>query len=361
MIICVCAGQYECLELKCSESSYNWCYIEDHIDLADGEPLEIINAYKYRNTERLETFSRSNITEIPVEFFKIFTNLRHIHVSTGYGITTINPHTLKYAKNLRVLNLISNNIQNVPKFVFAEADNLKQINLKFNNIADVEEYAFGGLEQLQVLHLSYNHLKYLKKNVFSGAPNLIELSLDFNEISTIEDGALNLPHLKTLFLNDNQLVSIADGMFERLPALQNINLSSNLITSISSSFFTHSNMEYINLSNNNLASVELSMFSTMRNLRVLQLAATNVQINTNDLSGNEAVFENNLEILDLSDNELNDEHILQRLIVFKKLLDLNLSNNNLIQIHDIDMAPENFPYLRKISLNHKILVMNSNY
>lgn len=350
-IICAWANQNECLELKCDKSlSYNWCYIGDHINLGDGELLSITNANEYQHTERLETSAKSNITEIPIEFFRTFTNLRHIHVSTGYGITTINPYTFKNAKNLKVLNLISNNIKNVRKFTFAEANNLKQINLKFNRITDVEEYAFGGLAELQVLHLSYNHLKYLKKNAFSGASNLKELSLDNNEISTIEDGVLNLPHLKTLFLNNNQLISISEGIFAGLPILQNIDLSANLITSISGSFFAHPTVEYIKLNQNNLASIELGVFSTLRNLKVLQLANTNIQVNGNVFSGNEVDVENNLEILDLSHNEIADENILQRLLVFEKLRVLILDNNKLTQINNNEMMSVKFPYLWQIRL-----------
>lgn len=353
LLLCICARQIASLELECSESSYNWCYIEKPISLANGEPVTISNAAAYQDAERLETFSSGNITEIPAEFFKIFTKLKYIRLSTGgNGITTINPKNFKYAKHLKVLNLISNNIKNVPKAAFDAAPHLTQIILKFNAIDEVSEYAFANLEELQTLYLSYNHIKYLKRDVFAGASNINELALDNNQISLIDDGALDMPQLRILSLNNNRILSLSNRLFAQMPIVQNIDLSTNSIKTIPPSFFRLP-AEYIKLSNNNLLAMNIHSFSAMSNLRVLELAATNIQLDDGakrDVHDNYVQIHSDLDILDLSHNNLSDADILRRLTVFKRLRYLILDDNHFAIVNDIHKVTESMPFIRGIRL-----------
>lgn len=340
--------------MKCSDLSYNWCYIEESIDLRIGEELKITNQNEYRNTERLETFSKSNMTEIPAVFFTSFPKLKHIRISSGHGITSINPSILKYARNLRVLNLIANSLKTIKKSTFVEAKNLKQINLQFNDIEDIDEYAFAGLDNLQILHLGYNRLKQLKRYVFAGAENIKELTINDNEISTIENGVFNMPHLTTLSLSQNKILTISKELFLKSPMLKNIDMSSNLITSISKSFFNLPKIDYVRLNHNNLSAVHLNSFAEIRNLRVLQLVNTSVRLsmqpNDDSFNNNQSELLSDLDILDLSDNEISDEDIFNRLTVFRKIRILILENNQLVRISSTINLLKQYPYLREIRL-----------
>lgn len=310
----------------------------------------------------METFSKSNMTEIPAVFFTSFPKLKHIRISSGHGITNINPSILKYARNLRVLNLIANSLKTIKKSTFVEAKNLKQINLQFNDIEDIDEYAFAGLENLEILHLGYNRLKQLNRHVFSGAENIKELTINHNEISIIEDGVFNLPHLTRISLQHNKMRTISNEIFSKSPALQNMDMSSNLITSISKSFFNLPKVDYVRLNCNNLSAVHLNSFAEIRNLRMLQLVSTSVSIATQSNDGpfnnNQSDLQSDLDILDLSDNELSDENIFSRLTVFPKIRILILENNRFKQISSTINLLKQYPYLKEIRLTDNDLDSN---
>lgn len=43
VLLVILIKQNDALEVKCSDLSYNWCYIEESINLKIGEELKIIN------------------------------------------------------------------------------------------------------------------------------------------------------------------------------------------------------------------------------------------------------------------------------------------------------------------------------
>lgn len=294
------------------------------------------------------------MTEVPAVFFTSFPELKHIRISSGYGITSINPSVFKYAKNLKVLNLIANSLKTIQKSAFIEAKNLKQINLQFNDIEDIDDYAFTGLDNIQILHLGYNRLKKIKRHTFSGAENLKELTIDNNEISVIENGALNLPHLTTISLNQNNIQTISNDLFAKTLMLRNIDVGSNLITSIAKSFFNLPMVEYVKLNHNNLSAIDLNSFAELRKLSVLQLVNSSVSIgsssNSDLINNSQSELESDLNILDLSDNRLSDANILDRLIVFKKMRVLILENNQLETFTATIDLMKRYPNLKEIRL-----------
>lgn len=117
---------------------------------------------------------------IPIDFCKIFENLRLLNVSS-HGI----PDQPLNCEHLEVFDASKNRISKIPDGFFHRTPLSKEINLSENDIMDVEPGTFSKLPQLMKLDLSSNKLEAIDEQFFNGMAELEELRLDSNKLTDL--------------------------------------------------------------------------------------------------------------------------------------------------------------------------------
>lgn len=123
--------------------------------------------------------------------------------------------------NLRKLNLLGSNIENLDFECFSTLTNLKILNLRSSNIEFIDFGTCNLLGNLESLNLSSNRIRVLKNGTFSSLKSLKKLNLESNQIEFIETDAFNgLECLEEINLNNNIVNSLDSQILSRLPNLK---------------------------------------------------------------------------------------------------------------------------------------------
>ncbi|XP_008316036.1 toll-like receptor 3 [Cynoglossus semilaevis] len=253
-------------ELDMSWSSYASLRIitnKTFVSLA-GSPLRTLNLTGTAIT-RINPGSFShlrNLTVLLLDFnfiqqtftgseFEGLTRVEEMHMSNNHWKVKVSSTSFLHVPNLRVLTLgksLNNSAVNldVDPSPFKPLTNLTFLDLSNNNIANFRENLLEGLINLEVLKLQHNNLARLWKSANPGGPvlflkgaqNLVTLQLDSNGLDEIPRGALRgLRNLSKLYLANNLLNSLKDSIFDDLVALQVLSLQKNLITTVKPEVF----------------------------------------------------------------------------------------------------------------------------
>lgn len=253
-------------ELDMSWSSYASLRIitnKTFVSLA-GSPLRTLNLTGTAIT-RINPGSFShlrNLTILLLDFnfiqqtftgseFEGLTRVEEMHMSNNHWKVKVSSTSFLHVPNLRVLILgksLNNSAVNldVDPSPFKPLTNLTFLDLSNNNIANFRENLLEGLINLEVLKLQHNNLARLWKSANPGGPvlflkgaqNLVTLQLDSNGLDEIPRGALRgLRNLSKLYLANNLLNSLKDSIFDDLVALQVLSLQKNLITTVKPEVF----------------------------------------------------------------------------------------------------------------------------
>lgn len=135
----------------------------------------------------------------------------------------------------QVLDLSMNNIQRLPRRVFAAQNltNLQKIFLRRCELVGIDDEALLELSNLVELDLSENFLRSIPSLIFRHTPELRELLLRQNYIQKIPvDAFAHLTSLRTLDLSHCQISSIAARAFEPLSMLEKLKLAYNSLTEL---------------------------------------------------------------------------------------------------------------------------------
>lgn len=151
------------------------------------------------------------------------------------------------------------------------------------------------------------------------------LNLSFNKLITLPvDSLLNMQYLKILHINNNQLLSLN---FQNLPlSLLELHTENNLINTVS---FQKSSIYTLNIQNNNISNI----YSNLTLLEELK----HLNISRNFLSDFPNVFLKNLEMLDISFNNLT---IIPKTISIKNFPSLKIFKINGNHFKDIKIWSE---------------------
>lgn len=299
--------------------------------------LEKIENDTFKNCDKLILLSleRNNLSEIPENALKSCDKIEKINLSKN-RINLINPEAFHGLENLMELNLEENKI-NRDQVGFAEIPRLKILNLKSNNLVNPRNNLIHNL-------------------------NLRELSIAFNEMADIPDDFFkNSKKLTKLFLNDNQLDFLLKIPFYSLENLEILDLKNNKISSIQSNLFSNlTKLTKLHLENNLIQEIVDNAFDNLGNLITLTLSHNEFKArNRNPRMSLRSLV--NLEILDLSHNEIDqlDENF--DITSCTKLKEINFSHNLINLFHEnVLRSMEN---LEKISLafNNLTLIFNSTF
>ena len=99
-------------------------------------------------------------------------------------------------KNLKVLNLSSNKLQEIQAGIFNQLNCLKSLDLSSNNLKTLETNAFTGLEKLQNLNLADNRLKVISSNILDSLKVLQIVDMTKNDCINLRSPEVTLKDIR---------------------------------------------------------------------------------------------------------------------------------------------------------------------
>lgn len=133
---------------------------------------------------------------------------------------------LEGVHKLTTLTVSQNRIMDIEACAFHETKNLTVLDLAANDLDELKRETFEQLTMLKELNLDDNHLRCVPN--LCNNQQLTSLSIKRNKLITIRrDNFKNMRALKYLFLGGNQIKSIETGSFEDLENLTDLDLSDN--------------------------------------------------------------------------------------------------------------------------------------
>jgi platelet glycoprotein V len=213
-----------------------------------------------------------------------------------------------------------NSLQVLNSNVFNSLSRLQTLYINYNQLDHIPPDLFANQNKLRVLSLAHNRINRLQPGMFSNQDNLVSLFLSYNNLTVIEwnESDRGLSNLNTLMLDHNQIEILNANTFIYAPNLLHLYLNNNNLNlrNQTNIFNGLLHLVILDLSHNRMEYVNGDLFDGLDNLRELSLA--NNQINVID----DAAFSSirRLEILDLSQNRLNENSIAKK--AFSRLNDL---------------------------------------
>ncbi|KAG2386569.1 hypothetical protein C9374_002313 [Naegleria lovaniensis] len=274
-------------------------------------------------------------------------------------IQSIPPEIIQFDA-LKVLDLSHNH--NIKNFTYElmNLKNLKALDLSYNRVEKIPDAFFEKMvSKIMVLKLSSNNISFIGNGNWSNlASTLIELDLADNKLSIIPHTICDLVNLTFLNFAGNQ-ISVIPKEFYKLTKLKQLNLNRNRIRELPTIeledgrsvcvFYNMRGLEHFDISRNSIHAKDLRGLGSITSLKAYLFS-------NNKLTHLSSRFEvtnmcKNLQIIDISNNELQDLPTILADTVGKYVTELNISNNY------ISTLGENFG--KFIAL--KRLLMSKNY
>ncbi|KAK7905084.1 hypothetical protein WMY93_017691 [Mugilogobius chulae] len=153
------------------------------------------------------------------------------------SIHRLQNNSLSGLKNVELLMLHSNDLQEIPSGVFRDMRNLQILKLSYNKLDELRsELTFSGLTSLLRLYLDNNQLRWIHPRVLLQLPRLRLLKLQGNKLLQLHPQALcTLSLLDTycystvrhLDLSNNSLSTVSSELLQTAPLLETLALHHN--------------------------------------------------------------------------------------------------------------------------------------
>lgn len=242
-----------------------------------------------------------------------------------------NPFGTSSVTEVQYVFLDNNRIDTIADGAFSVPRQLRVLSLMNNRLEEITSRQFMGANGIEKLHMDGNYIVEIKPNVFIDMWRLKILSLAGNIINSIESNAFNgLAELHELYLNDNRLAILNDGIFAGFRDIKKIDLRRNAIHTISDTALgSLYKLEELILRDNRLFDVESHWFQDLTGLRILDLSHNRIS----HISNQAFVMMSYLHSLDLSNNlmQVMGKAKLQGL---GNLMELKLANNAQIEMRE---------------------------
>ncbi|PSN48762.1 hypothetical protein C0J52_05187 [Blattella germanica] len=175
-------------------------------------------------------------------------------------------------EDLTKLSLAHNEISSIDAGTFMWLKYLKVISLADNRIETLNAKSFQGLPKLEELDLSRNKLQNFSQDTFVDLKRLSTLSLSHNMLSNV-NWKMFPSSVRSLDLSCNAIVRIEAGSSASASGLVALDLSDNNITSIGShALAVHSSLTRLDLSRNKIVKVDSAAFAKQSSLSTLVLS-----------------------------------------------------------------------------------------
>ncbi|KAI5635919.1 leucine rich repeat domain-containing protein [Phthorimaea operculella] len=207
---------------------------------------------------RIVDLGSCGIQELPTDVFSDSPALKELIISRN-NLTVLSAGVFQHQKKLETLDLSRSNISRVDANVFWPLESLKRLNLDYNRLTTLPDKCLSGLLSLTRLSVRNNNLKQLTAAMFSGANNLDDIDLSYNNITEPDPyyepiqyqqfaaTFLNLYNLTKVNLSHNQLTMVPDAIIAK-PFLEKLDLSFNRIKEVNINIY--SNRAKLDLRNN---------------------------------------------------------------------------------------------------------------
>ena len=183
----------------------------------------------------------------------------------GEGFSIV-PESIKMLKNLEVLSLRGNNLQDI-QLQFCDLLKLRELHLDYCGLYETPK-SLAFCSNLRKLVLDHNNLESIYSSSVKFIDHLQHLSLVGNKIIHLSD--LRCSNLTSLDLSENQLEGISDDAFLHTQYLQKLYLRSNKLRVLPTSLYELKGLKYLDASYNQLAKLheEVNKLKELRYLNV---------------------------------------------------------------------------------------------
>ncbi|KAL7641353.1 UNVERIFIED_CONTAM: hypothetical protein RMT77_008492 [Armadillidium vulgare] len=195
-------------------------------------------------------------------------SLHKTMIHTVYLASFIHYEDLKY------VNLSHSPVSVIEKKAFESQDKLEELYLNDNKISYLDSEIFLGLKNLHVLSLRGNLLEEVPDGVFQQMPRLEQLDLSHNRITTIGNEMLRgLPRLTVLLLSQNRLKTIPSTTLVQVPHLAEFSIGGNNFKAVhKKEFEALRSLTFLDLSGTDFSNgIESTSFEYIADLRSLKL------------------------------------------------------------------------------------------
>ncbi|KAJ6651370.1 hypothetical protein lerEdw1_020943, partial [Lerista edwardsae] len=328
-----------------SNSLHNLRFLEE-LRLA-GNGLTHIPKGAFAGLFRLKVLMLQNnlLRQVPLEALQNLHTLQSLRLDANH-ISSVPSNCFNGLVSLRHLWLDDNALTDIPVQAFKSLPALQAMTLALNKIHHIPDYAFGNLSSLVVLHLNNNRIYSLGKKCFDGLHSLETLDLNYNNLDEFPNSVKTLRNLKELGFHNNNIKSIPEHALVGNPSLIAIHFYDNPIQTVGKSAFQH--LPELRTLILNGAS-EITEFPDLTGTTSLEsLTLTGAQIRSLPAAVCDQLP--NLQVLDLSDNQLED---LPHFTACEKLQKIDLHHN---EIYEIKMGTfQQLVALRSLDLSSNLL------
>uniref|UniRef100_A0A7E4UP67 LRRCT domain-containing protein n=1 Tax=Panagrellus redivivus TaxID=6233 RepID=A0A7E4UP67_PANRE len=199
--------------------------------------------YLHMDKNQLSILPKGALTHLPIQVFTASNN----------RISEVEKESLP--TTLWFLDLKHNLLNRIPYLALKELKNLKTLDLESNNITSVETQTEVRFETEITLLLSNNKVQKLQAHAFNSFAKLEKLDLSYNQVSQVDETAFaKTSSLKELDLSYNAIVHIPAKTFEhQASTLKKLNLEENDLHTVPSGLRVLQALEVLNLNSNKLA------------------------------------------------------------------------------------------------------------
>uniref|UniRef100_A0A8C1WXN4 FLII actin remodeling protein n=1 Tax=Cyprinus carpio TaxID=7962 RepID=A0A8C1WXN4_CYPCA len=311
--------------------------------------------------------NRTGLCYLPEELASL-QKLEHLSVSHN-SLTTLHGE-LSSLPNLRAVVARANNLKNsgVPDDIF-QLDDLSVLDLSYNQLTEIPRDLENSRNML-VLNLSHNSIDNISNQLFINLTDLLYLDLSDNNLDSLPPQMRRLVHLQTLILNNNPLMHAQLRQLPAMVALQTLHLRNTQRTqnNMPTSLEGLTNLADVDLSCNDLTRVPECLYS-LANLKRLNLSSNQIselslcidqwtKLETLNLSRNQltslpcfcACILSKLKKLYVNSNKIDFDGLPSGVGKLSNLVEFMAANNNL------ELVPEGLCRCGKL----KKLVLNKN-
>ncbi|XP_070168586.1 leucine-rich repeat-containing protein 40 [Polyergus mexicanus] len=292
-----------------------------HLGVNDVLNFDLFTLDQHQPLNKL-ILSKNNIVLLPINELKNLKHLKKLDLSQNQ-LDNIHLDIFKNLNDLEDLNYSHNLLWGFDISILNIDSSLSKFNLSHNRINSMERSSENTTIKLKVLDVSHNNLTNL--NFLDGLPQLKYLDLSFNKLTILPTKSLFcLQHLKILYINNNHLL---DLNLQNFPlSLLELYAGNNFINHL---LLQKSSIRILNIQNNRIPDIS-------KNLTLLE-GLKDLNINRNSLSGFPDVFLKDLEILDLSFNNL---RMIPETVSIKNFPNLRILKVNKNRLKDIKIRSE---------------------
>lgn len=158
--------------------------------------------------------NRSITTNVPSIICATFNNSKRLHLR-DLGIRILDEHALRGCERLVELEMPNNNITNLPANVFKDFTEMRFINFASNQITQLRPELFTSMINLEVLRLNTNFISELPRGIFIPVRNLQSLELNNNRLRAIHSDSFGvLPKFHLLLVASNFIQAIDERFID---------------------------------------------------------------------------------------------------------------------------------------------------